>query len=604
MRRLPLILPLKLLQVESVSRKLTAPGTLHRIREVKYPSAFSLYPIETIRDLLFRATDRYGSRPSVGAKCNGAYEMLSYLELRRRVEALATHFCHLGLSKGDRIAVISENRPEWVITYLAAVCSGFTIVPIDKDLRDHEIRHLLHFSGARVLVGARDYIRVLGELDAGEPEVSFVIAMDDKTPEAELSFDEALSDGADRLMGGDHRFADATVAPEDTATLIFTSGTTGAPKGVMLSHRNIVANITGTSWHVAIDQDDVLLSVLPLHHTYESTAGFLTALYQGASVCYAEGLRRIVENLRETGASVMLGVPALFEAMYRRMETGMAQEGRVKVSIARGVAGIGSKIAGDQFRRRLFRRLHDRLGGRLRLLISGGAAINPEVSRGFRKLGIRFIQGYGMTEFAPIISVNRIDHFKDGSAGLPLPNAEVRIVDDEILVKGPCVMKGYFRNESATQEALSDGWLRTGDLGHFDRDGFLFISGRRKSVIVTPNGKNVYPEEVEGVLNQSEFVLESLVWGGPEEDPSLTEVQAIVVPDPEAFDRAFQSEGWDDDRIQVVIAEAVRTCNHRLAGYKRIKKFVVRREEFEKTTTRKVKRYLYTAKSKPLRKRG
>lgn len=583
---------------------MTAQGHLHRIREVKHPAAFSLYPIETIRDLLFKTADRYGGRPSVGAKRSGVYEMLSYLELRRRVEALATHFLHLGLVKGDRVAVISENRPEWVITYLAAVCSGFTIVPIDKDLRDHEIRHILHFSGSRVLVGARDYIRVLGELDAGEPEVSFVLAMDEKTPEADLDFEAALSDGIERLKDGDHRFADATVTPEDTAALIFTSGTTGAPKGVMLSHHNIVSNIMGTSWHVAIDQDDVLLSVLPLHHTYESTAGFLTALYQGASVCYAEGLRRIVDNLRETHASVMLGVPALFEAMYRRMEAGMAQEGRVKVSIARSIAGIASKVAGDRFRRRLFRRLHERLGGRLRLLISGGAAINPEVSRGFRKLGIHFIQGYGMTEFAPIISVNRVDHFKDGSAGLALPNAEVRIDDDEILVKGPCAMKGYFRNEAATQEALNDGWLRTGDLGHFDRDGFLFISGRRKSVIVTPNGKNVYPEEIEAVLAQSEFVLESLVWGGPEEDPSLTEVQAIIVPDPEAFDRAFQNEGWDDDRVQAVIAEQVRACNHRLAGYKRIRKFVIRREEFEKTTTRKVKRYLYTAKSKPLRKRG
>lgn len=571
---------------------------------MKYPAAFKLYPIETIRDLLFRATDRYGDGPAVGAKREGAYAMLSYRELRRRVEALATHFAHLGLSKGDRIAVISENRPEWVITYLATACSGLVVVPIDKDLRDHEIRHILNFSGARVLVGTRDYIRVLAELDAGETQVEFVLAMDEKTPEADLSFEDALEEGAERLKRGDHRFADATVAPDDVAVLIFTSGTTGAPKGVMLSHHNIVSNIIGTSWHVAIDQDDVLLSVLPLHHTYESTAGFLTALYQGASICYAEGLRRIVENLRETGASVMLGVPALFEAMYRRMEAGMQQEGRFKVSIARSIAGIGSAVAGDGFRRRLYRRLHERLGGRLRLLISGGAAINPEVSRGFRRLGIHFIQGYGMTEFAPIISVNRVDHFKDGSAGLPLPNAEVRIEDEEILVKGPCVMQGYYRNEAATQEALDDGWLRTGDLGHFDRDGFLFISGRRKSVIVTPNGKNVYPEEVEAVLNQSEFVLESLVWGGPEEDPSLTEVQAIIVPDPEAFDRSFEAEGWDDERVFSVISEQVRACNHRLAGYKRIKKFVVRREEFEKTTTRKVKRYLYTAKSKPLRKRG
>ena len=587
-----------------VPPELTLPKALRTIRDVKYPSAFSLYPVETLRDLLFKAVDRGGDRPCVGAKRDGAYSMISYNVLRRRVEELATFFYDQGLAKGDRIAVVSENRPEWVLTYLAAVCSGWIVVPVDKDLREHEIRHLLHFSGARVLVGGREDLRELAAPEPGAETAPLVVAMDEQVRDRDLTFAEALAHGAGRLDQGDRRFADATVTPQDVAVLIFTSGTTGAPKGVMLTHENIVSNIMGTSWHVSIAHDDVLLSVLPLHHTYESTAGFLTALYQGASVCYAEGLRRIVDNLTETRATVMLGVPALFEAMYRRLEAGMAQQGQVKMALARGLAGAGGKLVGDGFRRRVFRKLHERLGGRLRLLISGGAAINPEVSRGFRKLGIDFVQGYGMTEFAPIISVNRIENFKDGSAGLPLPNAEVKIEQEEILVRGPCVMKGYYRNPSATQEALADGWLHTGDLGYFDRDGFLFISGRKKSVIVTPNGKNVYPEEVEAVLDQSEFVLESLVWGGPDEDPSLTEVQAIVVPDSEAFDRAFQVDGWDEERALEVISREVRTCNHHLAGYKRIKKFVIRREEFEKTTTRKIKRYLYTAKSKPLRKRG
>jgi long-chain acyl-CoA synthetase len=415
-----------------------------------------------------------------------------------------------------------------------------------------------------------------------------------------LTFPEVLQTGYEALQKGDCTFDDLDVKPEVPAAIIFTSGTTGNSKAVVLSHRNLSSNVIATSQFVSISLEDRLLSVLPLHHTYECTCGFLTALYQGATIFYAENLRRIQDNLAESRATVMLGVPLLFESFYKRIDKGIKERGEKKFRLAKGLAGLTEWVLRIDLRRRLFKELHAKLGGCLRLLISGGAAGNPAIARGFRALGVTLIQGYGLTETSPLISVNREGQCKDASVGRPIPGVEVRIVDGEIQVRGPNVMQGYYRNEAATQEVLTEGWLRTGDLGYLDQDGFLFINGRRKSLIVTPNGKNVYPEEIEAILNESPHILESLVWGGPEIEPSLVEVQAIVVPDFEAFDRQFGAADYRDDQVYDSIAAEVKKCNQQLAKFKRIKKFTLREEEFEKTTTRKIKRYLYTQKPKIL----
>jgi long-chain acyl-CoA synthetase len=564
---------------------------------------FPTYPIETIRDLLFKATEKYGARPCLKSKKDGTYRATSFLEVRERTEQLATTLFELGLQKGDRVGIIGENRTEWAISYLAVTTSGLVGVPIDRDLKEREIRHILSLSEVKVLLGSEDYLKPLMEDCPDLPMLKFIISMEEDRDGADLSFPEALGRGIGAMEAGSVRYAGATVAPDDVAVILFTSGTTGSSKGVVLTHGNIASNVMGTSFHVAINLDDVVLSVLPLHHTYECTAGFLIAMYQGATICHAESLRRIADNLRETRATVMLGVPALFEAIYRRIESGIQEKGQKKFTLAKGLCSASETFLRLRIRRKIFGQIHEKVGGRLRLLISGGAAIDPLVSKGYRQLGIDFIQGYGLTETSPIISVNRIDHFKDGSIGVPLPGTEVKIVDDEIIVRGPGVMRGYFQNEAATKQTIIDGWLHTGDLGYFDKQGFLHISGRKKSVIVTPNGKNVYPEEIESLLNQSPFVLESLVWGGPDADPSKTEVQAIIVADTEAFDKEFGPSEYDEEKISAVIAQEVRKTNKELARFKRIRKFVLRNEEFEKTTTRKIKRYLYTAKTTPLKKR-
>ena len=567
---------------------------------MKRPPLHPVYPVSDLRDLLFQASDRYGSRVALQSKKNDAYLSLTYSELQRRVTELATAYSsEFGLQKGERVAVLSTNRTEWALAYLATVTAGLVAVPVDKDLTVREICHILNFSKPRVLVCSEEHIDQIRDHRSEIPSLERVISMEDESKGADLSFPGVLQIGSEALARGGNSLQEITLSQEDLAAIIFTSGTTGGSKGVMLTHGNLVSNIIATSQHVSI-QDGVVLSILPLHHTYECMAGFLLALYQGCTICHAESLRRIPENLRETGTTVVIGVPLLFASLYRRIESGIKEKGEGKFRLAKRVASIFERLFRLNIRRRLFKAVHDQLGGRLELFISGGAAMDPRVSKAFRELGINCIQGYGMTEASPIISVNRVTCFKDESVGLPLPGLEVKIVNDEILVRGPSVMVGYYLNEAATRETLKDGWLHTGDLGYFDEDGFLYVSGRRKSVIVTPNGKNVYPEEVEAVLNESPYILESLVWGGPQEDPAETEVQAIVVPQIESFDEKFGPSQYDEAKLNEVVAREIKERCKALARYKRVKKFVLRPQEFEKTTTRKIKRYLYTGKPKPL----
>ena len=571
---------------------------------MRYTEAFKTYPVKTIKEILFKACHRYQDRAALKSKRDGVFQPITYYELKDRVAELATCYFELGLVKGDRVALLGENRIEWVIAYLAAVTSGMVAVPVDRDLKEREIRHILDFSDTKMLVISGTYFNKVDEAVRAIPDLELVISMDSEGGDGiTLSFPEALDMGVKKLQENDLRYSEADVDPDDTASIIFTSGTTGTAKGVVLSHRNITENVLGVSFNLTVHHD-IMLSVLPLHHTYESTAGMLTAIYHGATVCYAENLRKIVDNLVETQATVMLGVPALFEAIYKRIKAGIEEKGARKFALAKGVADFSEKFLRISIRRKIFAQVHNKVGGHLRMFISGGAAVSPEVSKGFRDLGINFLQGYGLTEFSPIVAVNRMDAFRDGAAGMPVPSADIKIINDEIVVKGPCVMQGYYKNKAATDEVLKDGWLYTGDLGYLDKEGFLFINGRRKSVIVTPNGKNVYPEEIEYILGESKFVLESLVWGGVDPNPAKTEVQAIIVPNTDGFDDEFGASKYDDEKMDKVIAGVVKDANKKLANYKRIKQFSLRAEEFEKTTTRKIKRYLYTARKTTIGRNG
>jgi long-chain acyl-CoA synthetase len=567
----------------------------------KYPE-YPADPISDVRDLFLKSTAKFADTVALQYKKGGRWIPITYRNLRTSVEEFACGLAALGLKPVDnKLAIVGENRPEWAISYLAAACTGIVLVPIDKELKATEVYHILYLSGADTLVGDQKHIEMLQGIRKNLPKLRILANMDEAREQGGvLGFEQLSLMGRTRVAAGKNDFNERTVTPEHLISILFTSGTMGNSKGVMLTHGNVASNLHDAARWVDLRATDRFLSVLPLHHSYECTDGFLMALYRGASTSYAENLRRIAENMVETKTTAMLGVPLLWHAIYKKIEAGMAEKGMWKVNAAMNAASLSERFLRRNIRRTIFAKVHEKFGGQLRILISGGAAIDPKVARGFRELGITFLQGYGLTESAPIIAVNRNEAFKDDAAGLPLPSLEVEIAEDgEILARGPNIMKGYYNNPEATKETLVDGWLHTGDLGYLDSDGFLYIQGRKKAVIVTPGGKKIYPEEVEAELLQSPYIFECLVWGEPSSNPNQeVEIQAVVVPDTEYFlSQGIEKEGAVDNALveEILRKEVKRQCQN-LAHFKRVTKLTVRHEEFEKTTTKKIKRYLYTSR--------
>jgi len=562
-----------------------------------YPP-YAADPISNIRDMFLSSTQGYADKVALQYKKNNAWIPITYSELRSEVECIAGGLASLDMRPAvGKLAIVGDNRPEWAISYLAAACTGIICVPIDRDLKETEVSNILRLSGAQVLIGDSKHVEMIQSLRKEIPGLETVVNMDETDSKNEvIAFSELRRQGRDRMAAGKKDFDERAVSADDLLAILFTSGTTGNPKGVMLTHLNVASNITDAVKWVNLKTEDRFLSVLPIHHSYECTDGFLLAIYLGATTSYAENLRRIAENLAETRSTAMLGVPLLWHAIYAKIEAGMRAEGMGKIRAAKKIASYSEKLFGLNIRRLLFSKVHKKFGGHLRILISGGAAIDPAVAKGFRELGIAFLQGYGLTESSPIIAVNRNRAFRDNAAGLPLPSVDIKIAEDgEILARGPNIMKGYYNNPEGTREAVEDGWLYTGDLGYIDQDGFLYIQGRKKSVIVTPAGKNIYPEEVEAELLKSPYIAECLVWGSTADGPGQgTAIEALVVPDRERFESMKAGGGMDKAAMETLIQKEVKECCRKLAPFKRVAKLTIRDEELEKTTTKKVKRYLYT----------
>ena len=565
-----------------------------------YP-AYAADPISDIRDMFLKTTRRYANKVALQSKKAGQWIPITYEELRRETELIACGLAALGLQPTvDSLAIVGDNRPEWAASYLAAACTGIICVPIDRDLKETEVYNILSFSGAQVLIGDDKHLEMMRALRQKLPELKVVVNMDamdaSGANDGIMSFSDLRTRGRQRMAAGKNDFAGGSVTADHILSILFTSGTMGNSKGVVLTHGNVACNIVEAVQWVDLCTEDRFLSVLPMHHSYECTDGFLLSIYRGATTSYAENIRRIPENLAETRSTAMLGVPLLWHAMYKKIEAAMVEQGLWKVNAAKKIAAFTEKYLRWDIRRLLFAKVHRKLGGCLRILISGGAAIDPAVAKGFRELGIEFLQGYGLTESAPIIAVNRNKAFHDNAAGLPLPSVEVKIADDgEILARGPNIMKGYYNNPEGTREALEDGWLHTGDLGTIDADGFLYIQGRKKAVIVTPAGKKIYPEEVETEILKSPYISECVVWGQTTDNPGAEpEIKAIIVPNLEYFALQGLNAG-DKPLVESVLRKEAKERCQKLAAFKRITKLVVQHEELEKTTTRKVKRYLYAA---------
>ncbi len=551
--------------------------------------------ISSLQDMVLKSSQKYGKKIALEDLADTPIPKVSYQELMEHILRFGTTLQQLGIKERTHVALIGENRVQWGIAYLTLMSFNYVVVPIDKNLTANEILNIIHESDAEAIIFSDSYQQLLSEKKDVLIRLKHFITMDLKKSDSFLSMPEMISKtqpiSANQLP---------KINPDELGEIIFTSGSLGRAKGVMLSQSNLVANLMSMTKMLFIYPEDKFLSVLPIHHTYECTCGFLCPVFSGASVHFARSLKTVTEDIQKVHATMLLGVPLLFEKMFRAIYKAIEKD-KVKSVIMKPLISItdfAAKAGWKNSKKKIFHELHNKFGGSVRLFIAGGAAPDPKVSKGLREFGFNFVQGYGLTETSPILALNQLDNYKDNAAGLPLPGIQIKInePDDEgvgeIFAKGPSIMLGYYKNEKFTTEAFEDGWFKTGDLGYFDEDGFLHISGRKKNVIIANNGKNIFPEEIEDILHRSPYVLESLVFG--EKDEKHDErIAAQIFVDAEAFIEYSEKNNVPitEELIQQKISEVIKETNEQLASFKQIKKFYIRQQEFEKTTTQKIKRY-------------
>lgn len=560
---------------------------------------FKFRKVTDLKDLLTTSIQEYADQTAYLVKDRelGEFVPISYGKVGKDLRALGTKFMEMGLAD-QKIAVIGETRYEWLLTYFAAVSGVGVIVPLDRNLPEGELCGLMERSGAAAIVYSGKMEETIGKIRSRDNgAVRYYIDMDAEEHTADtLSFRHLIQEGDELVQGGSRIYLDRDVDPDQMSTLLFTSGTTGMAKGVMISHRNIASNVYAMSKYFRIPEPGIVLSILPVHHVYEMTCDIWTTFYQGKTIAICEGIRYIQKNMAETHANVMLGVPLVFEKMYKGMwkqakRRGEAEKLRRAIDLSKRLKLYRNKAVV----RRMFRTIHKSFGGDMQVFVAGGAAADPHVIDEFTAMGLPVIQGYGMTECSPIVALNPMDASKTGSVGLPLPGSKVRVINQdedgigEVIVKSDSVMMGYYENEEANAETLQNGWLHTGDLGYFDRDGYLYLTGRSKTVIVTKGGKNIFPEEVEDVLLKDERIKEVLVHGVQDERVGNVIITADIFPD-YALLKEQKGEMSRSD-IYHFYKDLVDSINENMPPYKQVKRINIRETEFVKTTTGKIKRY-------------
>ena len=559
--------------------------------------------IADLKNMLEQSVIKYGDNNAFRIKNNeGSYCGISYKKLRNDVYALGTTFISLGLL-GERIAVMGQNCYNWCVSYLATVCGNGVVIPIDKELPMNDIVNILNVSEADAIIFSGKHLKDLTNIkEMLRPDLKMINMEETEEFENEsvFSLKNLIADGQKILAKGDTTYSQVKIDAEVMKFLLFTSGTTGMAKGVMLCHRNICSNIMSVSKVVKVEEKDSTLSILPLHHTYECTLGFLLILYHGGCISFCEGLKYISKNVNEVKPTVLISVPLLLENIHSKIMDKIAKTkgGKLKFKFGMSLTKI-AKVFGKDIRMKIFKDIHNSLGGRLRMVISGAAAISPDVVRDFSFFGFRILQGYGLTECSPLLIGNNDRYVVYDSIGLPIPGVDAKIVNEdsngigEIIARGDNVMLGYYNDKEATDKVLKDGWFYTGDLGKMDKDGFFRITGRSKNVIVTKNGKNIYPEEVELYLNESPLIHESLVWGDLMDHTDETTVSAHVFPNIDAIKEKLGISSISSEEVKKAIGDVIKEVNKKLPHYKNIKRFDIRENEFIKTTTKKIKRYIH-----------
>ena len=551
-----------------------------------------------LKDMLNQTGEVYGDRPAYIFKTEekGKFRIITHKEFRENINALGTTLIQMGL-KDKRIAVISENRYEWELSYLAVAAGVGVIVPLDKALPDNELESLILRSQVEAIVYSSKYDTIMNTLrEKKNTNLKYFISMDLEENTQGIYAEKALVEKGKKLLAdGNKTYIDAKIDAEKMGIMLFTSGTTAMSKAVMLSHKNLVTNVMDIIQRFDLTDEDRFLSFLPLHHVFECTVGFLYPISIGGSIAFCEGVKHMAENIKEFEITAMISVPAVFDIIYRKVMKTIEKKGKLaNLEKGKKVSQFLLKMKID-LRKQLFKEVHESLGPKLKLVVTGGAALDPETEKGFNDLGFDVEQGYGLTETAPVIAAETPKCRRLGSIGKKFPSVEVKIDDPdeegigELMAKGPSVMLGYYENEEATKSALeSDGWFHTGDLARIDKDGFIYISGRKKSVIVLNNGKNVFPEEIETLLNKVEGIKETFVFEKKEDDGDV-KVCVEIVYDKELIKELYNIEG--EENIKEFLWDKVKEVNKLMPKYKYVREMVITEEPLIKTTTLKIKRH-------------
>ncbi len=585
---------------------------------------------QSLAEMFMDVCNKYPEKTGMMYKSEGEFHSITFSEIQDTTFKLAAGLHSLGVRKGDRVLILSENRKEWAFTDYANQLLGAITVPIYATLLPRHIEYIINNCEGKVIVlSGHHQLEKIQEIRDKLPHLQHIILMDGEAPEDVISWEAILEKGKENLQKNPDLIETTSreVQRDDLASIIYTSGTTGVPKGVMLTQGNFLSNVEGAIQVIPVNNQDTFLSFLPLSHVFERMAGHFLPFHVGATIAYAESIETVAENLQEVHPTIMTSVPRFFEKVYARVMESLEEGSPLKKKIFLWAIEVGKQalvykqknlpLKGMLKRKHnlanklVYSKLRERVGGRIRMFISGGAPLSREINEFFNAAGLTLLEGYGLTETSPVISVNRLDKFKIGSVGLPLPNVEVKIAEDgEILTRGPHVMKGYYKNEEETRETIEpDGWLHTGDIGYLDKEGFLFITDRKKNIIVTSGGKNVAPQAIENLLITSRYIEQSVVIGDKRKYCS-----ALIVPNMDnlkAFAKekgisyANEDELLQKEEIQVLIRQEIDNVSTDLASYETIKKFRLIKTPFsieagDLTPTLKVKRNVVEQKYKDL----
>ena len=547
----------------------------------------------TIREYIYNSIEQYPNNNAfIIKKKKNEYRYVTYKQLGEEIENLGTGLINLGL-ENKRIAIIGKNNYEWALSYVSIFCGVGITVPLDKGLQENEIIMSLNRAKVDAVIFEKSHIDVIKKIkEDSNSNIKHFICMNPEADTEYESLDNLMNIGKKLIESGDVKFKNHKIDPNSMATIIFTSGTTAMSKAVILSNNNIASNIYDMNMVETFLSTDVNMAFLPFHHTFGST-GLLVFLAAGATNVFCDGLRHVQENLKEYKVTSFVCVPLLLEAMYKKIMVEVEKQGKTKlIKLATKISNLLLKF-GIDIRRKIFKDVLAQLGGNIRLIISGASAIDKNVAKGFNDFGILAVQGYGLTECSPVLCAENEENIKYGSVGKPMINVDIEIIDKneegigEIIAKGPNIMPGYYEMKEETEKVLKDGWFHTGDLGYIDKAGYLFITGRKKNVIVLKNGKNIYPEELEQLIANLPYVSENMVFGEEHNDDLLLSVKIV-------YNKEYVEDKYKDiseEELKNIIWKDIKEINKTLPKYKYIKNLIITDEPMIKTTTQKVKRY-------------